>query len=58
MGCSGMKKEEDTRDEKEKNQKRMGMGTVMGRIQGRDEVVGLGAEVERGSKEAKVWVVW
>ena len=45
-------------DEKEKNQKRMGMGTVMGRIQGRDEVVGLGAEVERGSKEAKVWVVW
>ena len=32
----------------------MGMGTVMGRIQGRDEVVGLGAEVERGSKEGKV----
>ena len=37
-----------------KNQKRMGKGKVMGRIQGRDEVVGLEAEVERGSKEGKV----
>ena len=26
---------------RKKNQKRMGMGTVMGRIQGKDEVVAL-----------------
>ena len=31
-GCSGMKREEDKRDGKEKNQKRMGRGKVMGRI--------------------------
>ena len=49
-----MKKEEDKRDEKEKNQKRMGVGTVMGRNQGKDEEAGLETEVERGSEEGKV----
>ena len=53
-GCSGMKREEDKRDGKEKNQKRMGRGKVMGRIQGRDEVIGLEAEIERASKEGNV----
>ena len=40
VGCSEMKKEEDKRDEKEKNQKRMGMGEVIGRNQGKDEKAG------------------
>ena len=54
MGCSGMQKEEDKRDEKETNQKRMGVGPVMGRNQGKDEEADLGTEVERGSEEGKV----
>ena len=53
-GCSGKKREEDKREGKEINQKRMGRGKVMGKNQGRDELVGLEAEVERGSKEGKV----
>ena len=49
VGCSEMKKEEDKRDEKEKNQKSMGKGTVMGRIHGKDEVgEGGGGGGEKG----------
>ena len=58
VGCSEMKNEEDKRDEKEKGQKRMGMGMVMGRIQGKDEVAGWKAKIGRGSEEGKVLAVW
>ena len=40
VGCSEKKNEVDKKNEVEKNQKGMGMGTVMRRIQGMEEVVG------------------
>ena len=40
VGCLEKKNEVDKKNEMEKNQKGMGMGTVMRRIQGMEEVVG------------------